>query len=447
MPKHFNFILPLLLSFFMALAACGNDLDKQTPAKETAKPKATNSTSLQGQKVTAPASLNATQPAANATQPAANATQPASGGATGLSPAEVSFPDGQANELLGVGFIYAAKLKDVGWAHQHDLARQQIEKLPHVVTAYVDNISNNVEAELALRSMAQKGYKLIVATAPEHKDVVKKVAADFPAVKFLLCSDDATASAPNISVFSGQMEQPRYLTGMVAGSMTKSNVIGYVAAFPVPEVIRGINAFTLGVKEVNPKAEVRVSWIDDWSNPLDERIAAEELIKTAGADVLAQHVDDPTVQEVAAEHNIYSVGYYGDMAVYAPKAQLTAAIWNWTPFYTAVLEKLAKGQWEEFSYNQGLKSGIVDIAPYGAMVPGKVLEKVNARKAQMIEGTFSVFQGPVLDQNKATRIQSGAKPSEADLMNMDWFVPGVIAPEKPPVKVGSSAGNSTGEGN
>lgn len=435
MLKYFKFTFPLLLILFLALAACGDNSDKQAPAKEKVAPKATNSTTLQGQKAPASPALNAT---------AANATQPSSGNATSQQGSDMLFPDGDVKEILGVGFIYASKLKDVGWARQHELARQQIEKLPHVVTAYVDDISNTVEAELALRSMAQKGYKLIVDTAPEHKDIVKKVAADFPAVKFLLCSDDAGAVAPNISVFFGQMEQPRYLTGMVAGAMTKSNVIGYVAAFPIPEVIRGINAFTLGAREVNPKAEVRVVWINDWSSPMDEKIAAEELIKGSGADVLAQHTDSPTVQEVAAAHNIYSIGYYGDMAAYAPKAHLTAAIWNWTPFYTTVLENLGKGQWQEFSYNRGMETGIVDIAPYGAMVPSKVEEKVNARKAQMLAGTFSVFQGPVLDRNKTTRIPSGAKPSEADLRDMDWFVQGVIAPEKASVTSEAGATNSTG---
>ena len=328
------------------------------------------------------------------------------------------------NSLIGVGFVYVAPLEPTGWTHEHDRARRALDKIDGVVTAYVEDESIGLDGERAMETMAARGYNLIVATSLGYEQGLLKVAAENPNVKFLHCSGDATT--PNISVFFGRMYQARYLTGMVAGAMTKTNSIGYVASFPVPEVIRGINAFALGVQEVNPSAEVRVVWTNNWYSPAEEKSAADFLINSANADVLAQHTDGATVQLAAAERGVYSIGYHSDMSKLVPETHLTAAVWNWTPFYVEVVERLKAGEWEEFDYWKGLESGIVDIAPYGDMVPQEIRDMVDGKKKDIIEGFYQVFQGPVQDSNGVERIAHDNVPSDEELRSMDWFVNGVV---------------------
>jgi basic membrane protein A len=225
--------------------------------------------------------------------------------------------------------------------------------------------------------------------------------------------------------YFGRIYQARYLTGMVAGGMTKSGTLGYVAAFPIPEVIRGINAFTLGAQAVNPEVTVRVVWTKTWYDPATEKEAAKSLLDT-GADVIAQHQDSPGPQEAAQERGAYSIGYNSDMSAFAPKAHLVAAVWNWGPFYREMTEAVRSGTWESGAYWYGMDKGIVDISPMSDAVPEALRDRVAAQKAALVAGTFEPFSGEVKDQSGAVRIPAGKSATDPELLGMDWFVQGVV---------------------
>ncbi|WP_456388542.1 BMP family ABC transporter substrate-binding protein [Desulfolithobacter sp.] len=332
---------------------------------------------------------------------------------------------GQALEAreMQVGFIYVSPIGDTGWSYAHDLGRQAVEKIPGVTTSYVESVKEGPDSERVILNMARKGYDLIFATSYGYMDPMLKVARRFPDTVFMHCSGFKTA--PNMGNYFGRMYQARYLTGMVAGAMTKSNVIGYVAAFPIPEVIRGINAFTLGARAVNPRAQVRVVWTKSWYDPVTEKEAAKSLLDV-GADVLTQHQDSPSVQEAAQEKGVYSIGYNSDMSKFAPKSHLTAAIWNWAPFYLEIVKKVQNHTWKTGSFWPGIETGIVDIAPFAPMVPEEIRNRVLEMKEGLKSGRTDVFVGPVRDQGGKVRVPAGRKAADKDLLGMTWFVEGVV---------------------
>ena len=299
----------------------------------------------------------------------------------------------------------------------------ELEKRPGVTTSFVESVPEGADAERVILNMARKGYDMIFTTSYGYMDPTLKVAGQYPDITFMHCAGYKTA--PNMSAYFGRVYQARYLTGMVAGRMTKSNVLGYVAAFPIPEVIRGINAFALGVRSVNPDAQVRVVWTKTWYDPATEKEAAKSLLDV-GADVIAQHQDSPGPQEAAQERGVYSVGYNSDMSTFAPKAHLTSAVWNWQIFYDHVVDSVRDGSWQSGQYWWGLEHGIVDIAPFGDMVPQDVRDEVLAKKADIASGKVAVFTGPVKDQSGKIRIAEGEKAGDAALLGMDWFVEGVV---------------------
>lgn len=321
-----------------------------------------------------------------------------------------------------IGFVYVSPVDSAGWSFTHDQARRELAKDPNVSTYSVENVPEGPDSENILRAMSLSGYDIIVTTSFGYMDFTLKIAGEFPGITYLHCSGYKTA--PNMSCFFGRMYQARYLSGMVAGSMTKSNVIGFVAAYPIPEVIRGINAFTLGAREVNPKVEVRVIWTKSWYDPFVEKKAAEDLV-TGGADIIAQHADPPAAQEAAEALHAYSIGYSSDMSAAAPNAHLVAPVWNWYPFYEDVVDKVRNGTWHSGTFWPGMESGIVDLSPFGPMVPQEVRDRVAARKADIIAGRYRVFQGPVRDRDGALRIAEGETPSDQQLLEMNWFVQGV----------------------
>lgn len=332
----------------------------------------------------------------------------------------------QAKDLK-VGFVYVSPTGDAGYSYAHDLGRQAIDKMEGVKTSYVENVAEGPDSERVILNMARKGYDIVFATSFGYMDPMLKVAKQFPEVNFLHCS--GFKMSDNMGNYFGRMYQARYLSGMVAGSMTKSNIIGYAAAFPIPEVIRGINAFTLGVQAVNPEATVRVVWTKTWYDPATEKEAAKSLLDV-GADVIAQHQDSPGPQEAAQERGAYSIGYNSDMQAFAPKSHLTAAIWNWAPYYTQVVEEVKAGTWKATSDWPGIESGIVGLAPYGDMVPQDVRDKVSARQAELAAGSFKVFQGPIKDQSGAVKIAEGAFATDKEMLSMMWFVNGVVGTTK-----------------
>ena len=323
-----------------------------------------------------------------------------------------------------VGFVYVSPIGDAGYSYAHNLGREAVAALDGVETAVVESVKEGADSERVIRNMANDGFDLIFSTSFGYMDPIKRVANEFPGIAFMHCSGFKTAE--NMTNYFGRIYQARYLTGLVAGAMTKSNEIGYVAAFPIPEVIRGINAFTIGVREVNPKAQVRVVWTKTWYDPALEKDAAISLLDV-GCDVIAQHQDSPGPQEAAQERGVYSVGYNSDMTAFAPKAHLTAAIWNWAPLYVETVRQVQDGSWKGGqSLWFGMEKGIVDITPLGEMVPENVKQMVEGKKAQLAAGQDGIFAGPVKNQQGRVVVEEGQQLDDEKLLGMNYFVEGVV---------------------
>ncbi|WP_300669732.1 BMP family ABC transporter substrate-binding protein [Desulfoluna sp.] len=332
-----------------------------------------------------------------------------------------------AEKKMKIGFVYVSPVGDAGYSYAHDVARKAIEALPGVEVKFLESVKEGADSERVFLKMARNKYDLIFGTSFGYMNPMLKVAKKFPNTVFMHCSGYETSK--NMGNYFGRMYQARYLSGMVAGSMTKSNVLGYVAAFPMPEVIRGINAFALGAQAVNPKAQVRVVWTKTWYDPAIEKEGAKSLLDV-GADVIAQHQDSPGPQEAAEERGVYSIGYNTDMSSFAPKAHLVAPIWNWAPYYIEVLNSVKDGTWKSGSTWNGLAEGVVDLSPMSDMVPADVKATVLARRSEIKKGDYVVFSGPVKDQSGTVRIADGVVPSDQDLLKMGWFVEGVIGTTK-----------------
>lgn len=328
-----------------------------------------------------------------------------------------------ADKEMKVGFVYVSPIGDAGYSYAHDVGRQAVEAMDGVTTSYVESVPEGPDSERVILNMARKGYDVIFATSFGYMDPMLKVAKQFPKVAFLHCS--GFKQSENMGNYFGRMYQARYLSGIVAGKMTKSNIIGYAAAFPIPEVIRGINAFTLGAQSVNPDATVRVVWTKTWYDPATEKEAAKSLLDV-GADVIAQHQDSPGPQEAAEEKGVFSIGYNSNMAAFAPKAHMTAPVWNWGPYYTKVVDEVRKGSWKAGAVWPGLAEGIVDLAPFGPMVPQELQDMVNGAKADIAAGKKKVFVGPVKDQKGAVKLADGVAATDEELLGMTWFVEGVV---------------------
>lgn len=330
---------------------------------------------------------------------------------------------GSGGEKFKVGFIYIGPVGDAGWTTAHDNGKKYLtEKMPDVEAMIVENVPESPDSERVMTELVNKGCKVIFATSFGYMDYVLNVAAKFPDVKFMHCSGYKTAA--NVGTYFGQIEQPRYLSGIIAGKMTKNNTIGYVAAHPIPEVIRGINFFTQGVRSVNPQATVKVVWTNTWYDPAKEKDAAKSLID-AKCDVIAQHQDTPGPQQAAEESGIYSIGYNTDMNSFAPKANLTSPIWNWGPYYVKVVEAAKNNTWKNDQYWGPIADGVVDIAPINALVPEDVKKLVEDKKKAMIDGSFDIFAGPIKDQSGADKVKEGQKMTDEEVLGMNWFVEGV----------------------
>ncbi len=316
--------------------------------------------------------------------------------ACGGAPEEAAAPQPAAESGEGTpvkaAFIYVSPVGDAGWTLAHDTARLAIDALPYVETAYTEAVPEGAEAERTISQYVRDGYNLIFTTSFGYMDPTINVAAASPEVTFMHCSGFKTAD--NVGTYFGRMYQPRYLSGIVAGEMTESGIIGYVAAHPIPEVIRGINAFTLGVRSANPQAKVHVVWTQTWYDPAREREAAESLLDI-GADVIAQHQDTPAPQQAAEKRGHYSLGYNSDMASFAPAAHLTAPVWNWEVIYRRVVEEVHDGSWTSYQYWGGLEDGVVGLAPFSDLVPQETRDAVAAAQAEIVAGNWDVFTGPI----------------------------------------------------
>lgn len=321
-----------------------------------------------------------------------------------------------------IAFVHTGSVKDGGWTQSHDEGRAALlAKNPNLEISTVENVSDS-DSERVISQLASQGNKIIFTTSFGFMDPTLNVAKKNPNLTFMHAS--GFKSDKNMGNYFGRIYEARYLTGMVAGKETKSNIIGYVAAFPIPEVIRGINAFTLGVQAVNPNAKVKVIWTSTWHDPAKEKQAGLALIDS-GADIITQHQDTLGPQQAAKERGKLSIGYHMDMSKSLPDTVLTSAVWNWGPYYIKVVDEILNGKWKNEPYWGGIKDGIVDIAPYGPMVKAETKQAVDTVKAQMKDGKFIVFKGPLKDQEGNVKVPAGTNMADKDLLSFNWFVDGV----------------------
>lgn len=321
-----------------------------------------------------------------------------------------------------VGFVYVGPVGDHGWTYRHDLGRQAVEKELGVETTFVESVPEGADAERVIRQLATTGHNVIFTTSFGYMNPTLKVAQQFPDVKF----EHATGykRTDNMSTYSARFYQGRAVLGTIAGHMSKSGVVGYISSFPIPEVVRGINAFLLAMRKVNPDAIVKVVWVNSWYDPGKEGDAAKALIDQ-GADIITQHTDSPAPLQVAEQRGVHGFGQASDMSAFAPNAQLTAIIDDWDPYYVSRVKAVMDGTWTSIDTWDGLKEGMVGIASYGDAVPADVRAAADAVKQGLIDGTLHPFQGPIRNQAGEQVVADGEVLDDGALLSMDWYVEGV----------------------
>jgi simple sugar transport system substrate-binding protein len=332
-----------------------------------------------------------------------------------------------ASEPLKVGFVYVAPITEAGWVRQHENARLALEKNlgPRVQTRYVENVPEGADAERVIRDLAQQGHRLIFTPSFGYMEPTLKVARDFPDVKFESITGYKTAD--NVATANARYYEGRYLAGIAAGRVSQSGVAGYVAGFAIPEVLQGINAFTLGMRSVRPAAEVKVIWLNAWFDPPRERDAAMSLFNQ-GADVLAFHTGSTAVMRAAQERGKLAVAYHSDMRQTAPDAQLLAVTHQWADYYTQRARELMQGQWKSGQVWGGIREGMVRVGDFGPKVPEAVQKEVLARQKDIAEGRLRPFAAgtePVRDSRGQVVIAARSSLSDAQILAMNYLLQGV----------------------
>jgi simple sugar transport system substrate-binding protein len=325
---------------------------------------------------------------------------------------------------LKVAFVYVSPIGQAGWTYQHEQGRLALEKAlgAKVQTRYVEGVPEGADAERVMRDLAAQGNKLIFATSFGYLEPALRVGAEFPDVKLEQTGGYKTAA--NVNNYNARWYEARYLAGYLAGKTSRSGVAGYVAGFPVPEVVQGINAFTLGMRAANPKAQVRVLWLDTWFDPAREREAALTLVN-GGADVLANHSASTAVPQAAEEKGVKVITYQSDMARFAPNAQLAAVTADWGGYYTRVAESVLAGRWQSQPVWGGLKDGMVNLSAVNKSVPAPVVAEVDGLRKAIVDGRLVPFSGRLVDNQGRLRQEKGALDDKA-IASMDWFVAGVV---------------------
>lgn len=329
-----------------------------------------------------------------------------------------------AQEPAKLGFVYVSPIGDAGWTFQHDEGRKEMEKAlgGKVLSRYVESVAEGADAERVIREFAASGSRIVFATSFGYMNYVERVARQFPNVTFVHAT--GYKSGKNFANYNARFYEGRYINGVIAGKMSKSNVLGYVGAFPIPEVLQGINAFTLGARSVNPNVEVRVIWVNSWYDPGREREAAMTLI-SQGADMLTHHTDSTATVQAAEEKGVHAFSYHSDMRKYGPRAQLSGTTHHWGDFYTRTVNEVLAGTWKPASIWGGFKDGMIRLAPFSAAVPADVQAMARDLETRMAAGSLHPFTGPLLDQAGRERLAHGTVMDDATLGKMDYFVQGV----------------------
>jgi basic membrane protein A and related proteins len=329
-----------------------------------------------------------------------------------------------AADKLKVGFIYVGPIGDLGWSYQHDLGRKTLEKnlAGKVETTYLENVPEGADAERSIEQLVRAGNKLIFTTSFGFMDATLKVANKYPNVFF----EHATGfkRAKNVSTYAARFYEGRYIQGVIAGKVTKSNIIGYIVSFPIPEVISNINATMLGAQSVNPNVKFKIIWVNSWFDPGKEADAAKTLIDQ-GADILTQHTDSPAATQVAEQRGVHSFGESSDMIKFGPKAQLTADTDYWGNYYTKRAQDVIDGKWKSEDTWDGLDKGMVVMAPYTNM-PDDVKKLAMDTEAKIKSGQLHPFKCPITDQDgKTVECKGGTHLDAGQILSMNWYVKGI----------------------
>ncbi len=328
-----------------------------------------------------------------------------------------------AAEKLKVGFIYVGPVGDHGWTYQHDQGRLAVEKEfgDKVETIYVEKVAEGPDAERAIERLARQGVGLIFTTSFGYMNPTLKVAKRFPKVKF----EHATGfkQSKNVATYNARFYEGRYIIGQIAAQVSKSGVAGYIASFPIPEVVMGINAFILGAQTINPDFKLKVIWVNSWFDPGKEADAAKVLIGQ-GADIITQHTDSTAPLQIAADKGVFAFGQASDMIAFAPKAQLTSIVDNWAPYYIERTKAVLDGNWESDDTWKGLAAGTVEMAPY-TNLPADVVKMAQDTEAKIKSGELHPFKGPVYKQDGSEALPAGKNLDDGTLLGMNWYVKGI----------------------
>ena len=326
-------------------------------------------------------------------------------------------------DKLKVGFIYVGPIGDHGWTYQHHQGLLAVEEAfgDKVETVYVENVAEGPDAERAITRLARDGTGIIFTTSFGFMDPTIKVAKNFPDVKF----EHGTGykRAENVTTYSARFYEGRYVIGQIAARVSKSGVAGYIASFPIPEVVRGINSFMLGAQSINPDFKVKVVWVSTWFDPGKEADAAKVLIGQ-GADIITQHTDSTAPLQIAEEQGVVGFGQASDMIKFAPKAQLTAIIDDWAPYYVRRVQAVMDGTWKSEDTWDGMGPGMVAMAPY-TNLPDDVVAMAQETEAKITSGEFHPFTGPIHNQEGEMVIGKGEVLDDGVLAGMNWYVKGI----------------------
>ncbi|MDH3707447.1 MAG: BMP family ABC transporter substrate-binding protein [Acidimicrobiia bacterium] len=387
----FRRLLLVLLAFVLFAAACGSDDDDSGSGDEAGTDEAA-----------------------------------ADEGASDEGAADDEAAGGGGGEDVTAAFIYIGPPGDAGWTFAHDQGRQAAEAATGATTLFIENVPEVTEEVVAAGQtfIDQDGANLIVGTSFGFMDGLEQLAADNPDVTFEHISG-FKMNDTNFGNTFGRMYEPRYLSGMAAASVSESGNLGYVAAFGIPEVVRGINAFTLGALAVNPEATVEVIWTSTWFDPTIEGNSAQALLEK-GIDVLAMHQDTPSVGQAAEEAGARWVAYNSDMSEFAPTAFVTAPVWDWGPRYTEIVSAVADGSYTPEAYWGGMADGIVGLAPLADDVPDDVAAQIDDIQSQIVDGSFHPFTGPINDNQGTEVLAEGVQHTDEELLGMAYLVEGVI---------------------
>jgi basic membrane protein A and related proteins len=342
-----------------------------------------------------------------------------------LSPAFSQTPAAPAQPLK-IGFVYVAPITEAGWVRQHEEGRKAVEAAlgGRVKTTFVENVAEGADAERVIRDLAQQGNKLIFTPSFGYMEPTIKVAKDFPDVQFESITGYKTAA--NVAVANARYYEGRYLAGIAAGRMTRTNTAGYVAGFPIPEVLQGLNAFALGMRSVNPQAQVKVVWLNAWFDPPRERDAAMTLFNQ-NVDVVAFHTGSTAVMAAAQERGKMAIGYHSDMRKAGPNAQIVAVVHEWGGYYTQRARAALSGTWKSASLWGGVKEGMIKVDGFGPQVPPAVRDEVLARQKDIAAGRLHPFHAntPVRDNEGREVIAAGKTLTDAQILEMNWLAEGV----------------------